>query len=98
MAAYKIEVTEEARTDLSFYAAYERKIIVTQIQIQLEHQPQVETRNRKPLRENPISSWELRVETRIFYNVDESAQTVTVVAIGHKEHNALVIRGKQVRL
>jgi mRNA-degrading endonuclease RelE of RelBE toxin-antitoxin system len=99
MAGYEIEVTEDARTDLSFYTAFERKIIVTEIQVQLMHQPLVATRNRKPLRENPISSWELRIDKyRIFYDVDETTHKVAVVSVGHKEHNILLIRGKQVQV
>ena len=66
---------------------------------QLLHQPLVPTRNRKLLRANPIASWELRIgEFRVFYEVDEEAMTVTVVAVGHKEHNVLLVRGQEVRL
>ncbi len=68
MAEYRIEVTEEAKTDLSFYPAFERKIITAEIRVQLIHQPLVETKNRKPLRDNPLASWELRVGNyRVFY-------------------------------
>ncbi len=55
MAEFQIEITEEARTDLSCYTAFERKIIATAIRDQLTHQPLQETRNRKALRENPIA-------------------------------------------
>ena len=61
MASYRIEVTEEAKIDLSHYTAFERKIIVTAMREQLMEQPDFETKNRKLLRENPIASWELRV-------------------------------------
>ena len=99
MASFQIDVTEEAKGDLSYYTAFERKIIVSEIREQLTHQPQVETKNRKPLRDNPIASWELRVgKYRVFYAVDETASTVSVVSIGHKEHNVLWIRGKEVQL
>jgi mRNA-degrading endonuclease RelE of RelBE toxin-antitoxin system len=68
MAAYQIEMTEDARTDLSYYTAFERKTIVSSIRDQLTHQPLVATRNRKPLRDHPIASWELRVDNfRVFY-------------------------------
>ena len=57
------------------YTAFERKLIVLEIREQLAHQPNAETKNRKPLRENPIASWELRVgKHRIFYEVDETAR------------------------
>src|SRR5713101_10140736 len=99
MAEYRIEVTEEAKTDLSFYTAFERKIITAEIRVQLIHQPLVETKNREPLRDNPLASWELRVGNyRVFYEVDEPAQMVTLVSVGHKEHNTLLIRGEEGRI
>ncbi|MGH9766726.1 MAG: type II toxin-antitoxin system RelE family toxin [Blastocatellia bacterium] len=33
---------------------------------------------------------------RIFYEVDESAKSVIIVSVGHKERNKLFIRGKEV--
>lgn len=99
MTKYQIEVTEEARTDLNYYSVFERKIITSGIRVQLEHEPLLETKNRKLLRDNPISSWELRVgKYRVFYEVNEAAQNVTVVAVGHKEHNVLLVRGKEVQI
>jgi mRNA-degrading endonuclease RelE of RelBE toxin-antitoxin system len=99
MAAYQIEFTEDARTDLSYYTAFERKAIVSEIRDQLTYQPLIETRNRKPLRDNPIAPWELRVDKyRVFYEVDEHGRSVNIVAVGHKDHEALLIRGKKVAL
>jgi mRNA-degrading endonuclease RelE of RelBE toxin-antitoxin system len=99
MAKYQIEVTEEAKTDLNYYSVFERKIITSGIRVQLEHEPSLETKNRKLLRDNPISSWELRVgKYRVFYEVNEAAQNVTVVAVGHREHNVLLVRGKEVQI
>ena len=99
MESFRIDVTEEAKVDLSHYTAFERKIIVSEIREQLTHQPHAETKNRKPLRDNPLASWELRVgKYRVFYEVDETARAVSIVSIGHKEHNVLWIRGKEVQL
>ncbi len=99
MAAYNIEVTEEARADLNYYTVAERKIVVSQIRVRLEDQPSPETRNRKQLRDNPIATWELRIgKFRIFYEVDDSTHLVTIVVVGHKEHNILYVRGKEVKI
>jgi mRNA-degrading endonuclease RelE of RelBE toxin-antitoxin system len=35
---------------------------------------------------------------RIFYEVDETALQVTIMAVGHKDHNRLFIRGQEVQL
>jgi len=99
VAEYRLEVTEEAKIDLAHYTAFERKIITTEIRAQLTYQPLAETKNRKPLRDNPIASWELHTGGyRIFYEVDEPDRRVTIISVGHKEHNVLYVRGKEVRL
>lgn len=99
MVKYRIEVTEEAKADLYYYNAFERKNITEEIRVQLEHQPLMETRNRKQLRANPLSTWELRQgKYRIFYEVDETSRRVVIVAVGHKEQNMLLIRGKEVKI
>jgi hypothetical protein len=56
---------------------------------QLQHQPTVETRNRKPMRPNPIAPWELRVgDLRVYYEVDVVEAVARVLAVGVKERNA----------
>ena len=96
MASYRIDVTEEAKIDLSHYTAFERKLVVSEIREQLTHEPLVETKNRKSLRDTPIASWELRIgKYRVFYEVNEPAQMVSIVSVGHKEHNILLIGGKE---
>lgn len=99
MPEYQIEMTEEAKTDLYYYTAFERKIVTTEIRVQLTHQHLVETKNRKKLRNNPIAPCELRSgKYRIFYEVNEDSLKVTIVAVGHKEQNILLIRGKEVKI
>ena len=44
MANYQIELTEEAKEDVYYYDAFERKIIVSGIRDQLSDQPDVETK------------------------------------------------------
>jgi hypothetical protein len=40
--------------------ARQRAIVLDQVDIQLEHEPTVVTRNRKPLQPNPLARFELR--------------------------------------
>ncbi len=99
MAAFEVEITEDAKTDMSYYTAFERKTIVSAIKEQLIHTPLLATRNRKPLRDNPIAPWELRVDKfRVFYSADEDSRLVAIVAVGHKEHEQILIRAKKVNL
>jgi mRNA-degrading endonuclease RelE of RelBE toxin-antitoxin system len=99
MPMYVLDITEDANHDLNYYRIYERKIIVDAIIVQLKHQPDTETGSRRMLRENPIARWELRIgKYRVFYEIDEENQVVSVVSVGHKEHNVLFIRGKEMQL
>ena len=99
MAKYIIEFTSEAKIDLSYFNAFERKIILNNINNQLTSEPTKETRNRKKLRENPFSNWALRIgKYRVFYHVMEDIMTISIVAVGFKEHNNLYIRGKKVKI
>ena len=56
----------------------------------------LETRNRKPLRPNPLASWELRIgDLRVYYDVEEDPeQQVNIVAIGMKRRNRVSIGGE----
>lgn len=70
------------------------------IEKQLGEEPLVETRNRKPLRPNPLAPWELRIgELRVFYDVSSNADpAVQILAIGVKRCNKLFIAGEEVSL
>lgn len=99
MTPYSLDMTDEAEEDLRYYRAFERKQIVSDIQVQLVFEPGQETNSRKALRQNPIASWELRIgKHRVFYEIDDEEQVVNIISIGHKEHNVLYIRGKAVEL
>jgi len=59
----------------------------------LINQPNVETRNRKPMRPNPIAPWELRIgDLRVYYEIEElPGPRVIVLAVGIKERNKVRI-------
>jgi mRNA-degrading endonuclease RelE of RelBE toxin-antitoxin system len=74
------------------------------IEEQLTHQPEVETLNRKPLKQ-PVSfeaQWELRLgpgnRFRIFYEIDRRNREVHILAIGIKRGNRLIIGGEEIDL
>ena len=56
---------------------------------QLVHQPAVETRNRKPMRPNPLAPWELRVgNLRVYYDMAGHPESiVSIRAVGIKLRN-----------
>jgi len=96
---YEIALTRDAFLDLRHLRKHEQRGIIDGIEAQLRGEPLRETRNRKALRPNDLSSWELRLgHYRVFYDVSAEAGTVTVKAIGWKEHNRLFIRGREFQL
>ena len=80
--------------------AHQRVIILDSIEKQLVHEPLTETRNRKPLRPNPVAPWELRIgNLRVFYEVvADEPNVVRILAVGQKKRNKLLIAGKEVKL
>ncbi len=96
---HEVEFTEDAIEDLRCLGKHEQRAVVDAVEQQLVHEPLTETRNRKPLRPNDLSQWELRVgRIRIFYDVAHEDAVVIVKAIGWKEHNKLYIRGREFSL
>jgi len=63
---------------------------------QLTYQPTVETKNRKPMRPNPLAPWELRIgDLRVYYDVEEDPEPVVYInAVGIKERNQVRIAGE----
>lgn len=98
--AYSVEFAESVKEQLQALPARQRALLLDSIEQQLVHEPLTETRNRKPLRPNPIAPWELRVgNLRVFYDVvAEEPNVVRVLAIGEKKGNKLFIAGKEVQL
>ena len=80
--------------------ARQRATVFDTVDEQLAHEPGLETRNRKPMRPNPIAPWELRIsELRVYYDIGEAPEeVVTIVAIGVKDRNRVVIGGKEIEL
>ncbi len=98
--AYLIEFADCVKKHFKNLTANQRSIIIDSIEKQLIHEPLKETRNRKPLRPNPIAPWELRIgNLRAFYDVTlENSNIVKILAVGYKEGNTLFIAGKAVKL
>ena len=74
------------------------------IENKLQFEPDVETRNRKPLK-RPVTfeaEWELRFgpdnRFRVFYDINIESHEVYILAIGVKKGNRLLIGGKEVKI
>jgi mRNA-degrading endonuclease RelE of RelBE toxin-antitoxin system len=58
---YRIGYSPQSMAHLKGFNARDRRIIADAIDDQLSHQPGIPTRNRKPMRDNQLAEWELRV-------------------------------------
>ena len=98
--ASRIEFAESVKEQLRVLSARQRAFILDSIQKQLVHEPLAETRNRKPMRPNPLAPWELRVDNlRVFYEVGtDEPDVVRILAIGEKKGNKLFMAGQEVQL
>ena len=98
--AYDIEYSPETEQHLRMLTARQRAVVFDVVDEQLAHEPSVETRNRKPMRPNPLAPWELRAgNLRIYYNIqEEPAQLVTILAVGVKDRDRVLIGGEEVEL
>jgi mRNA-degrading endonuclease RelE of RelBE toxin-antitoxin system len=99
--AYEIILSPEALEHLAALTARQRRIVLDAIETHLTHQPTTSTRRRKPLRPNPLASWELRVgQFRVYYQVEstDGEDTVYVIAVGRKVRNRVIIAGVEVGL
>ena len=97
---YQIIFSRVAETHLQTFAVRDRRIILEEIIEQLPYQAALETRNRKPMRPNPLASWELRLGNfRVYYDIEEEPEPVVeIIAIGVKERDRVRIGNKIVEL
>lgn len=96
---FQIRFTPEAADDLRQFRRYDQQRIVSAIETQLAYQPDSESRNRKHLRPNQIAEWEPRVGVfRVFYDIDQTGRVVSIVAVGYKRGNRLILRGEDHQL
>jgi len=91
---YIIEYSPEAEEHLQRLTARQRKIVLDTVDRQLLNQPNVETKNRKPMRPNPVAPWELRIGALREYPESK----VVVAAVGVKERNRVRIGGEIIDL
>ena len=79
------------------FTVREQRIILDAIAEFLETDANVQNKRRKQIRPNPLAPWELRIGShRVFYEIQEGL--VRILAIGHKVHNKLFIRGQKVEI
>ena len=97
---YEIEFAAAVEEHLQSLSVRQRGIVFDGIEQHLTHQPALETRNRKPMRPNPLAAWELRLgDLRVYYRfVDEPNKIVQIAAVGVKKREQIWVGGEKVDL
>src|SRR5437870_3606080 len=92
---FALVYANEVKDHLRAIEAKYHSVIETAIETQLLHEPDVETRNRKPLKRAIAfgADWELRLgpdnRFRVFYQVNAASGEIRVLAVGVKDRNRL---------
>jgi len=94
---YRIEYSPDTEDHLRVLTARQQRSVLDTVEKQLKYQPAIETRNRKPMRPNPIAPWELRIgNLRVYYDIEDDQEHIVYIrAVGIKDRNSVRI-GKEV--
>jgi mRNA-degrading endonuclease RelE of RelBE toxin-antitoxin system len=101
---YAVEIAPIVDKHLDFIDVKYHSMIHKKIAEQLTYDPDVKTRNRKPVRTPAAfqAEWELRFgpdnRFRVFYQIKQEIGQVRVVAIGEKNRNRLYVAGEEMTL
>jgi mRNA-degrading endonuclease RelE of RelBE toxin-antitoxin system len=92
-----IEYSSAAIDHLRSLTVRQQRMVLDAIDRSLLYEAAVKTRNRKPMRPNPLAPWELRIGSiRVYYDViDEPIWKVVILAVGIKQRDKVRI-GKEV--
>lgn len=95
--AWTVELKEAALKHLEWFGKKNgRKVLQKALQC-LEQDPLAETKNLKTLRANPVADRELRLfgMYRVLFSVDKAKDLVTIILVGEKRGNKLLVMGKE---
>ena len=96
---YPIRLTPAASAQFRALRKYDQVRIRNEMVRQLTDNPDEETRHKKRINSEFLSTYELRVgDFRVFYDIDGDRMEVVIAAIGVKWHDRLFIEGEEVEL
>jgi mRNA-degrading endonuclease RelE of RelBE toxin-antitoxin system len=95
--AWSVELKESVIDDLRWFGKRDGRQLLKEALLRLREDPLAETRQMKSLRPNPVARRELRLfgKYRVLFNVDEPAQVVTIILVGEKRGESLIVQGEE---
>ncbi len=97
--AWKVVVRESVIHDLRWFGRKDGRLLLAAAEERLAADPVGETKNLKTLRPNPVAQRELRLVGKygVVFNVDVKAEVVTIILVGEKRGDALIVQGEEFR-
>jgi hypothetical protein len=95
--AWTVKVKVAAVDHLQWFGKKTGRKVLAKALEYLEHDPLAETKNLKTLRPNRVAERELRLfgKHRVLFSVDRKGQLVTVILVGEKRGNRLLVLGEE---
>ena len=97
MAGWRVLLKKSAVDDLRALGTKPGRTVLKEATRRLEADPLVQTRHMNTLRTNSVAQHELRLfgRYRVLFNVNRTQQRVTIVLVGEKRGNALIVQGRR---
>jgi|SRR5712692_9964154 len=95
--AWTVTLKESVIQDLRWFGRKDGRLLLNTAVERLTANPLAETRHLKTLRPNPVAQRELRLfgKYRVLFNVDPTAEVVTIVLVGEKQGESLLVQGEE---
>src|SRR5256885_1763587 len=95
--AWAVTLKETVLDDLRFFGRKDGRRLLQAPQGTLQANPFTQTRNLKVLLPNPVAQRELRIfgKYRVLFNVEEASEVVTIILVGEKRGNKLIVQGEE---
>jgi hypothetical protein len=95
--AWTVQLKASVIRDLRWFGRKQGRVLLEAAVSMMSQDPLAETRNLKTLRPNPVAERELRLlgKFRVLFNVEVAAKGVTIVLVGEKRGNTLIVQGEE---
>jgi mRNA-degrading endonuclease RelE of RelBE toxin-antitoxin system len=95
--AWTVTLKESVIADLRWFGRKQGRLLLRTASKYLTADPLAETQQMKTLRPNPVAQRELRLfgKYRVLFNVDLAQALVTLVLVGEKRGESLIVQGKR---
>lgn len=94
---WAVTLKESVVDDLRWFGKKDARALLQEATLRLEADPLAENRNMKTLRPNRVAQRELRLfgRYRVLFNLNEEDCEVTIVLVGEKRGDSLIVRGEE---